>query len=151
MRNPGTEHRRRTGHVLRVPEDRKSTRLNSSHLVISYAVFCLKKKQSPRVRSVLFAAILICELPSQSSSAFRPTCSWRCEDRDCGHNDCATLLTRCTRYRLYRLSRAARACAYDLVLYRTLGKRSISCDPQDNDVESAPRLLVTNPPASGRR
>src|SRR5256885_11629488 len=28
----------------RVAEDRKSTRLNSSHLVISYAVFCLKKK-----------------------------------------------------------------------------------------------------------
>src|SRR2546426_3948200 len=28
----------------RVTEDRKSTRLNSSHLVISYAVFCLKKK-----------------------------------------------------------------------------------------------------------
>src|SRR5256885_2479108 len=27
-----------------VDEDRKSTRLNSSHLVISYAVFCLKKK-----------------------------------------------------------------------------------------------------------
>src|SRR5256885_17233156 len=27
-------------------EDRKSTRLNSSHLVISYAVFCLKKKNS---------------------------------------------------------------------------------------------------------
>src|SRR5256885_11217725 len=26
-------------------EDRKSTRLNSSHLVISYAVFCLKKKE----------------------------------------------------------------------------------------------------------
>src|SRR5256885_11876618 len=30
-----------TGHV----QDRKSTRLNSSHLVISYAVFCLKKKK----------------------------------------------------------------------------------------------------------
>src|SRR2546426_5765909 len=29
--------------------DRKSTRLNSSHLVISYAVFCLKKKH-PRLR-----------------------------------------------------------------------------------------------------
>src|SRR5256885_10173106 len=28
-----------------VDEDRKSTRLNSSHLVISYAVFCLKKKK----------------------------------------------------------------------------------------------------------
>src|SRR5256885_6199834 len=36
--------------------DRKSTRLNSSHLVISYAVFCLKKKKQhnlspPRLRS----------------------------------------------------------------------------------------------------
>src|SRR5256885_6649189 len=29
------------------PSDRKSTRLNSSHLVISYAVFCLKKKKLP--------------------------------------------------------------------------------------------------------
>src|SRR3989454_5531583 len=28
------------------PRDRKSTRLNSSHLVISYAVFCLKKKKA---------------------------------------------------------------------------------------------------------
>src|SRR5256885_12209607 len=33
-------------------EDRKSTRLNSSHLVISYAVFCLKKKnKSNLIRS----------------------------------------------------------------------------------------------------
>src|SRR2546426_1929962 len=38
--------------VLRRPrgrqgrQDRKSTRLNSSHLVISYAVFCLKKKKN---------------------------------------------------------------------------------------------------------
>src|SRR5256885_4776202 len=30
--------------------DRKSTRLNSSHLVISYAVFCLKKKKKNKVR-----------------------------------------------------------------------------------------------------
>src|SRR5690606_16423182 len=29
-------------------QDRKSTRLNSSHVKISYAVFCLKKKRSPR-------------------------------------------------------------------------------------------------------
>src|SRR5688500_20073981 len=35
----GGKHRR---HLL---QDRKSTRLNSSHLVISYAVFCLKKKK----------------------------------------------------------------------------------------------------------
>src|SRR6266446_6764037 len=33
--------RNRTGDIM---ADRKSTRLNSSHLVISYAVFCLKKK-----------------------------------------------------------------------------------------------------------
>src|SRR5205807_5099942 len=32
----------RSARVLQI--DRKSTRLNSSHLVISYAVFCLKKK-----------------------------------------------------------------------------------------------------------
>src|SRR5256885_11292380 len=31
---------------LRLHEDRKSTRLNSSHLVISYAVFCLKKNKT---------------------------------------------------------------------------------------------------------
>src|SRR6476659_10908041 len=31
--------------------DRKSTRLNSSHLGISYAVFCLKKKKEPIVDS----------------------------------------------------------------------------------------------------
>src|SRR2546430_5122314 len=31
-------------------EDRKSTRLNSSHSQISYAVFCLKKKNGPRER-----------------------------------------------------------------------------------------------------
>src|SRR2546426_8305819 len=31
--------------------DRKSTRLNSSHLVISYAVFCLKKKKQIRSNS----------------------------------------------------------------------------------------------------
>src|SRR5258708_28775357 len=28
-------------------QDRKSTRLNSSHQIISYAVFCLKKKKTP--------------------------------------------------------------------------------------------------------
>src|SRR5256885_10824781 len=37
---------------VRIPNcaggDRKSTRLNSSHLVISYAVFCLKKKELRR-------------------------------------------------------------------------------------------------------
>src|SRR5438034_4907307 len=32
---------------LGMHQDRKSTRLNSSHTVISYAVFCLKKKKQP--------------------------------------------------------------------------------------------------------
>src|SRR5438045_7915368 len=40
------------GHAVdsidQVPEDRKSTRLNSSHLGISYAVFCLKKKKKEK-------------------------------------------------------------------------------------------------------
>src|SRR5207248_11364586 len=34
-------------HRPRRDEDRKSTRLNSSHRTISYAVFCLKKKKKP--------------------------------------------------------------------------------------------------------
>src|SRR5256885_8776846 len=36
--------------------DRKSTRLNSSHLVISYAVFCLKKKKNARVCLAIFVS-----------------------------------------------------------------------------------------------
>src|SRR6266446_9868632 len=36
-------HRKQVAALLQ--QDRKSTRLNSSHLVISYAVFCLKKKK----------------------------------------------------------------------------------------------------------
>src|SRR5256885_10054208 len=35
-----------TARILSRLRDRKSTRLNSSHLVISYAVFCLKKKKT---------------------------------------------------------------------------------------------------------
>src|SRR5256885_8486516 len=46
---PRTEPRaavRRSARDRRCARDRKSTRLNSSHLVISYAVFCLKKKKN---------------------------------------------------------------------------------------------------------
>src|SRR5256885_5770822 len=50
---PGADARGGTGIEVAAPpavstgtkRDRKSTRLNSSHLVISYAVFCLKKKK----------------------------------------------------------------------------------------------------------
>src|SRR5256885_12231542 len=37
--------------------DRKSTRLNSSHLVISYAVFCLKNKMYTRIRVTIHASM----------------------------------------------------------------------------------------------
>src|SRR5690242_20881790 len=35
--------------ALHVEQDRKSTRLNSSHMSISYAVFCLKKKKKNKI------------------------------------------------------------------------------------------------------
>src|SRR5256885_13046747 len=38
---------------LDIAADRKSTRLNSSHLVISYAVFCLKKKNTKQQVHIL--------------------------------------------------------------------------------------------------
>src|SRR5690606_41930850 len=38
------------GGVDRLRQDRKSTRLNSSHVKISYAVFCLKKKKTKRTK-----------------------------------------------------------------------------------------------------
>src|SRR5256885_10254280 len=38
--------------------DRKSTRLNSSHLVISYAVFCLKKKKKQTIVTLLHPDII---------------------------------------------------------------------------------------------
>src|SRR3712207_6951295 len=41
----GTSTLRNVPDIADVPIDRKSTRLNSSHANISYAVFCLKKKQ----------------------------------------------------------------------------------------------------------
>src|SRR5437899_3580487 len=44
LRNPG---RQLAGSGRSAEADRKSTRLNSSHLGISYAVFCLKKKNRP--------------------------------------------------------------------------------------------------------
>src|SRR3712207_8460319 len=42
--------------VLVIGEDRKSTRLNSSHANISYAVFCLKKKQE---RGISLTSIIV--------------------------------------------------------------------------------------------
>src|SRR5437899_10118588 len=44
--------------VMKLIEDRKSTRLNSSHLGISYAVFCLKKKKKKKkTQTAMFTTI----------------------------------------------------------------------------------------------
>src|SRR3989442_7726193 len=53
------ERRRRIESLRHI--DRKSTRLNSSHVRISYAVFCLKKKHQPRSSAIelRYASIVI--------------------------------------------------------------------------------------------
>src|SRR5688572_31470024 len=48
MSSEGTLHREGVMRLATAAEDRKSTRLNSSHSQISYAVFCLKKKTCTR-------------------------------------------------------------------------------------------------------
>src|SRR5438874_3935357 len=50
--------------VLLVLRDRKSTRLNSSHVEISYAVFCLKKKtQRDAAKLASWHRLSVCDLP----------------------------------------------------------------------------------------
>src|SRR5256885_12014873 len=46
--------------IAEMEEDRKSTRLNSSHLVISYAVFCLKKKKHLLLSDLQVAHVALC-------------------------------------------------------------------------------------------
>src|SRR5256885_11596200 len=50
--------------ILPPRSDRKSTRLNSSHLVISYAVFCLKKKKKKNKHILLHKIELELEIIS---------------------------------------------------------------------------------------
>src|SRR5438034_2591827 len=54
--------------------DRKSTRLNSSHTVISYAVFCLKKKTRPRSWSSNAPPVACTLLPDISMYTPAPNC-----------------------------------------------------------------------------
>src|SRR2546428_3350123 len=49
--------RRQPGRQVEVNEDRKSTRLNSSHDQISYAVFCLKKKKESPFPHLIVAVV----------------------------------------------------------------------------------------------
>src|ERR1035438_624412 len=70
--------------------DRKSTRLNSSHLGISYAVFCLKKKNKKKTtKDMLFdggyLGLLICDNAPQSAAHAGPVCRTAiCDSFFCG-------------------------------------------------------------------
>src|SRR5258708_23858952 len=62
---------------VRSPElDRKSTRLNSSHQIISYAVFCLKKKKAPR-RPLDLTRLHSLLGPPEAPLPFTPVCPRR--------------------------------------------------------------------------
>src|SRR6266516_7038196 len=66
--SPGAEHR---GPAPSRPcRDRKSTRLNSSHRTISYAVFCLKKKKRLTILKILFKKTKIRKQDKKSSNKY---------------------------------------------------------------------------------
>src|ERR1022692_1975457 len=60
--------------------DRKSTRLNSSHLVISYAVFCLKKKNPSWLQIPPAYAVRLCSSSRRhrSEGGIPPSCELPC-------------------------------------------------------------------------
>src|SRR2546429_6022939 len=47
-------HNQNRGQIGRIQRDRKSTRLNSSHGYITYAVFCLKKKKKKTTSQIAY-------------------------------------------------------------------------------------------------
>src|SRR5260221_720086 len=71
-RTPRGRHPQADPRAPRLLGDRKSTRLNSSHTVISYAVFCLKKKNRPA-------------RPPPPSSSTPPTATGASHLQDPGH------------------------------------------------------------------
>src|SRR4051812_49917766 len=65
---PGGVHESaNTTHLPFAAGDRKSTRLNSSHMSISYAVFCLKKKNNANIQDPVLSCRSTC-------LAFQPYC-----------------------------------------------------------------------------
>src|SRR5437870_9702575 len=63
---------RRRGGPQAAERDRKSTRLNSSHVAISYAVFCLKKKTSTSTSSISSCAAMPRRARRSSTPAAAP-------------------------------------------------------------------------------
>src|SRR5256885_5618597 len=59
--------------LIDMEQDRKSTRLNSSHLVISYAVFCLKKKKHPALLAAGTSASVCVGLRFSKQDRDRPS------------------------------------------------------------------------------
>src|SRR2546430_3237451 len=60
-------------HYVRANTDRKSTRLNSSHSQISYAVFCLKKKKKMEHDSAIYphtCSVLSCDAAGELATVF---------------------------------------------------------------------------------
>src|SRR5256885_8775195 len=88
-------------HCERVRTDRKSTRLNSSHLVKSYAVFCLKKKRAPaksafrklQLRSRYHSPLLLQAFAGPSRARRCLACEKRVTNKNLGGNDGRSALT----------------------------------------------------------
>src|SRR2546430_3614318 len=68
VRNPGSAVIGKSAPARNQGRDRKSTRLNSSHSQISYAVFCLKKKNNSYNEFEIVAANLLDHDPRRVSS-----------------------------------------------------------------------------------
>src|SRR2546430_6117301 len=67
-------HRQEEDALPEVDADRKSTRLNSSHSQISYAVFCLKKKKTTDITASAQLPVTI-QCTQSSSDVLEATCS----------------------------------------------------------------------------
>src|SRR2546430_4949896 len=84
--------KRRPRHLIgREPEDRKSTRLNSSHSQISYAVFCLKKKNVKLGGAGHGSELFFSTRPDELNKAEMIA-------HNLGYPACATALAACARW-----------------------------------------------------
>src|ERR1022692_2150784 len=122
--------------------DRKSTRLNSSHLVISYAVFCLKKKSVDRKSTRLNSSHLVI---SYAVFCFEKT---RSKPRNCPplkQNECATWATCPLPTHLTSSQRRFHAP------YQTIQPSVAEPKPESPRSRSNPDSPPVEPPQCGRR